>query len=81
MNNDEFKEGLRVRMDEFKEFEELVTKFAFKIRGKSVLLKSSMKSAYREGMSDLLMYLDHKAIKAKKDREAVTNLTKDTRGS
>lgn len=80
MNNDEFKDGLRVRQDEFKEMEELVTKFAFKIRGKSALLKSSMKSAYREGMSDLLMYLDHKAIKSKKDREAVTNLTKDTRG-
>lgn len=80
MDNQEFKDGLRIRMAEFKEFEELVNKFESKIRGKSVLLKAAMKSAYREGISDLLAYLDQKAIDIKKERDEVNKLINDTRG-
>ncbi len=80
MDKDEMKESVRLRMEEFEDMEDLVNKFRTSIKHLSSLTRGSMISAYRQGLSDMLNYLDHKAIDLKKKRDAINQLTQNTRG-
>lgn len=76
MNQQEFKDQVRVRGEELKELEGLVQNYGKQIKNVQPLLRGSMIMSFRAGLAACLDHLDNKAKQIKYERElhkAVSN--------
>lgn len=80
MNKDEFAKQLNARKDEIKELEDLVQRYANKIKSSQPYLAGSMVIAYRSGIIDLLDYLDTKAKEHYTKKRAIEEAVTTARG-